>query len=221
MPRALWLLFRLRFVGFFRRMGVGFRTTKGALLTIISLLLIGSWVLATCGGLAFSSNSETVVGPDTLQKIERFAPFALLAYCALVVGASTGAAPIAFTPAEIQFLFSAPFTRRQLLTYKLINQSLLSLPICIFMSFGLRHFAGTTVQAFVTAFLTFTFMQVFALAVSFIAATAGELAYSRTRKIILFALVLALAWAAGQALRRDEPAGNIFETLQRVEQSQV
>jgi hypothetical protein len=89
------------------------------------------------------------------------------------------------------------------------------------MSFGLRHVAGTTLQAFVTAFLTFTFMQVFALAVSFIAATAGELAYSRTRKVILFALVLALAWAAGQALRRDEPEGNILETLQRIEQSQV
>src|SRR5260221_196082 len=122
MPRALWLLFRLRFVGFFRRIGRAFHTTKGALLSIITLLLLSTWLMSICGGMAFSGDATDNAGPDTLAKVERFAPFALLAYCALVVTTSTGAAPIAFTPAEIQLLFSAPFTRRQLLTYKLINQ---------------------------------------------------------------------------------------------------
>lgn len=220
MPQALWLLFRLRITGYFRRIAVGFRTTKGALLTIISLILILSWVTMTCGGMAFSTTTESA-GAETLEKIDRWAPFALLAYAALVVGTSSGTAPIAFTPAEIQFLFSAPFTRRQLLTYKLVNQFLLSLPICIFMTFGLRRVAGSTPRAFVTAFLAFTFLQLFALAVSFVAATLGAIAYSRTRKVVLFALVVALAWAAGQALRRNEPAEDMLETLQRVEQSQI
>jgi hypothetical protein len=221
MPHALWLLFRLRFVGFFRRIGVGFRTTKGALLTIISLILILTWLTTVCGGAAFSAGEDVTAGANTLEKVERFAPFALLAYCALVVTTSSGAAPIAFTPAEIQFLFSAPFTRRQLLSYKLINQFLLSLPICVFGAFGLRHITGSIPRAFFAAFLTLTFMQLFALAVSFVAATVGELVYSRTRKLVLLVLAVALVWAAGQALHRHEPAGDLLQSLQRVEQSQV
>src|SRR5262249_57959450 len=105
------------------------------------------------------------------EKVERFAPFALLLYCILVISTSGKTVPITFTPAEIQFLFSAPFTRRQLLTYKLINQLLLSIPLSVFMGFGLRHVSGSTPQALVTAFLAFTFLQFFALAWNFIAST--------------------------------------------------
>src|SRR3984885_12736630 len=103
MPRALWLLFRLRFIGWFRRIGRTFRTTKGALLTIISLLVMLACLLNMCVGMAFSS--QGVVEPQTLQKIDQYAPFALLAYCILVIATSGGTSPFAFTPAEIQFLF--------------------------------------------------------------------------------------------------------------------
>src|SRR5262245_5665480 len=218
MPRALWLLFRLRLTGWFRRIVMTFGTTKGALLTIFSLLVVGSWLMMTCVGATVSGGEG--VGLDTLEKVNRFAPFAFLAYCALILSSSSGV-PIHFSPAEIQFLFSGPFTRRQLLTYKLVNQFLLSLIFVIFMSVGLRHIAGSILQAFVTAFLRFTFMQMFALAVSFVSATIGELAYSRTRKIILIALVLAVAWAAGKALRHDGQTGDLLDTLERIEQSQI
>src|SRR5262249_14623003 len=201
MPRALWLLFRLRFVGWFRRIGATFRTTKGALLTIVTLLVVSSWLVGTCTGMAFSAASSDGFSPEAMEEVGRFAPFALLLYCLLVVTTSGKTVPITFTPAEIQFLFSAPFTRRQLLSYKLINQLLLSLPISVFMGIGLRHVSGSTPQALVSAFLAFTFLQFFALAWNFIAATVGELAFSRTRRAILLVLVLALAWAAGRAMQ--------------------
>src|SRR5262249_2033518 len=141
--------------------------------------------------------------------------------CLLVISTSGKTVPITFTPAEIQFLFSAPFTRRQLLSYKLINQLLLSLPISVFMGIGLRHVSGSTPQALVSAFLAFTFLQFFALAWNFIAATVGELAFSRTRRAILLFLVLALAWAGGRAMQFKDSTDAPLETLQRIEQSQV
>ena len=221
MTRALWLLFRLRITGFFRRIGRNFQTTKGALLTIFTLLILGSWLATTCGGLMVTGNSDGGVSAETLAKIDDYAPFALLAYCLLVIGTSAPATPISFTPAEVQFLFTGPFTRRQLLTYKLINQFLLSIPICVFGSFGLRHFVGSTPRAFAASFLVFTFLQLFALAVAFVAAAIGELAYSRSRKIILLVVVLALAWGAGQALRQEDLAGDSLEALKRVVHSPI
>ena len=53
-----------------------------------------------------------------------FAPLALFGFTLLFVFTSAGEAAIYFTPAEVDLLFAAPFTRRELLIYKLAKTAL-------------------------------------------------------------------------------------------------
>src|SRR5262245_45677044 len=96
MPRALWLLFRLRIAGWFRRIWASLRTTNGARLTIVTYLDISSWLVTTCTGMVFSAATSEGLSPETMEKVERFAPFALLLYCLLVISTSGKTVPITF-----------------------------------------------------------------------------------------------------------------------------
>ena len=53
-----------------------------------------------------------------------FAPLALFGFTLLFVFTSAGETAVYFTPAEVDLLFAAPFTRRELLIYKLAKTAL-------------------------------------------------------------------------------------------------
>ncbi len=57
--------------------------------------------------------------PLRRRDARRSPPPALFAFTLLFVFTSAGEAAVYFTPAEVDFLFAAPFTRRELLYYKL------------------------------------------------------------------------------------------------------
>lgn len=125
-----------------------------------------------------------------------------------------------FTPAEVDFLFPGPFTRRQLLAYK-IGKSLVGL---LFSSFlmsvvFLRH-ASSWPFAWVGLFLGMFFMQLFSMAITLIAQAAGERAYTNTRKIILIAVIALIAAVALPALKGGGRIG-FFQMAQSLQQSRV
>jgi hypothetical protein len=113
-----------------------------------------------------------------------------------MIATSGSHTPFVFSPAEVQYLFTGPFTRRQLLTYKILTQFLLTLPFTVFMAIGVRSLSGTFFSGFVATVLTFVFMQLFGLCVSLVSCSVGELIFSRLRKAVLWGTLIALIAAA-------------------------
>lgn len=219
LPNALWLLMRLRLNGWMRRIGLNMSTTKGALLTIFSAMIILSWLISVFVS-AFATPRHGMES-ELLQYVERFGPFGLLAYCMLMSVTAGGSSPVNFSLTEVQFLFSAPFTRRQLLAYKLISQFLLTLPFGLFMTFATRSMSGSILSAFVGVVLILMFLQLFGMSVNFMASTLGELTYSRTRKLVFGVGVFLLAVAVVEILRAQAAPASLLELMERIEQSPV
>src|SRR5438105_10334173 len=95
------------------------RTVKGALTAVLGVLILGfcliSWVLS----LLFMPVAPDAT--DRLEQVRRYGPYGLLAMALLtLITSSSERAVLPFTPAEVNLLFAGPFTRRQLLTYKLM-----------------------------------------------------------------------------------------------------
>src|SRR5947207_5965067 len=112
MHRALFTLIRLQGKAVVRRSFRGAKTPRGAIfLTLglgVFLLWLGSSVLNT-----------VVAGKQDPQQVRTFFPLAMLAICLLNLATTAGERAIAFTPPEVDYLFPGPFTRRELLLYKL------------------------------------------------------------------------------------------------------
>src|SRR6476660_8693647 len=107
------------------------RPVRGSLLVVFAvgffaLIFLPSLALPLAGALspnAARMNREMV---DAATPIVRaLGPLILLLFLLLSVVSNWGEAAIYFPPAEVDFLFSAPFGRRELLLYKL-TQSLRS-----------------------------------------------------------------------------------------------
>ena len=90
---------------------------------------------------------------------------------------------ISFTPAEVDFLFPAPFHRRELLIYKLVKLFIGSVFMALFFSMSCLLYLNSWLSAFVGIFLTLVFTQLLALAVALAGQIVAEHAYTLTRKI--------------------------------------
>src|SRR5206468_839101 len=95
-----------------------------------------------------------------------------------------------FSPAEVNFLFTGPFTRRQLLGYKILSAFFVSLPAALFLALMVQIHARWFLAAFVGLVLAFQLMHWFALVLNLVAVTTGAHAYSRGRKIALGVLLV-------------------------------
>ena len=104
MSRALWLLLWLQLAGWLRYLGRNLGTVRGALLALVGLIVFVPWLVA-----AVARPGGGGMDPASLQ---RYGPAMLVLYCVLNVLFSSHERAIYFTPAEVQFLFAGPFTRR-------------------------------------------------------------------------------------------------------------
>ncbi len=209
MDRALWLLTKLRIKGWLRRMGRGLRSVKGILLAVVGLAVFVPSFLPML--------VMPRPGAAQLDMVRRFGPMILLAYCVLgLLTRGTGERAIAFSPAEINLLFPAPFRSRQLLAYKVITTLgtvLLTAPlIAIFVS---QH-APSFLSALVGLALALCGLQLFAMLTALAAETVGVLAYNRRRRLVLAGLVILVA-AIVLPLGSDVQNLPPLEILKRVE----
>ncbi|MEN6495241.1 MAG: putative ABC exporter domain-containing protein [Thermoguttaceae bacterium] len=211
---ALRKLLGLRFHASLRRLVRGLKTVRGA---AFSVLGVATFVLWLGPQIAFMVVHPATQPPDTLRES---LPLALLGYCLLSVLSSTDRRGIHFTPAEIDFLFSAPFTRRQLLVYKLAS----SLPGLLFATLVipvfLLRYKIVWIAAFAGSFLAMFGIQLFATAVVLFSQTVAERAYTRFRRLVLFALIIAIGVGIGsQASGGFE--GGALALVRKVNQSPV
>jgi hypothetical protein len=213
MPAALWLLLKLRFGGWLRRLGRSMRTVKGALLVVFVALMFGCW---------FSSLFLAPQGAASYpEAVRRYGTLFLLAYCLLMLLTTAGERAVSFSPAEVNFLFAGPFSRRQLLAYKIVGNWLISLATGLFMAVCFRMHARWLLASYVALVLVLIFLQLLAMTVALVGSTLGAHAMQRSRKWLLIGLGVLVA-AAALSLGRDalaqQPPGGL---LQQFEQSPV
>ncbi len=190
---ALWFLLglQLRWVG--RVSGRGaFGTLKGAALAMVGLGVFALWL----GSLILTERTPTY----TREKILEYGPAGLLIYCLLNVVSTSGERAVYFSPGEVNYLFPAPFGRRELLAYKLMLSFVFSLPTTLFMTFVFQIYARSFVAAFFGLLLTFQFMQLFVIVVNLAASAAGARLFTFGRRAATAALIVlagGVAWRAG------------------------
>lgn len=193
MPLALWILLRLHFRGVMRRMVRGVGTPRGIVFLLLGILVVFSWIAPTIYGAVKMRRADP-------QIVRTVAPFAILGFCLGNLAASFGENAVAFTAAEVDFLFPGPFSRRSLLAFKIIKSALgTTFTSLIFMILMLRYSAGW-LACFVGIWLTIQFMQLFAMAVVMVGQTVGERVYSAARRGVVLTVVAIAVIAAAPKL---------------------
>lgn len=221
MDRSLWLLLWLRLRGFARRQRAQLRTAKGILLALAGAMFlvpcIGSWILSLFLIQAQPADARS------LEEIRRLGPLGLiaLALVSLFTSASERAV-IAFAPAEVDLLFPAPFSRRQLLAYKLFLNFLFSIPVSLFLVLGtsaLRLAGIPLLHRLVGVVLAVACVQFFTIVLGLLAQHVGIRAYTRGRRFAL-AILVAVVFV-GLLSQGASPSGNLREWALRLESSPV
>ena len=218
---ALVLLTRLQIRAALRRAWRRVRTPKGATFAVIGGLVFLLWLAP----MLFTMRVVRKSDPDTVRLV---APVALLLLAAatLAGGGGKGAdRAISFTPAEVNFLFPGPFTRRQLLMYKLARSAAGALLTGLIVSVVLLQHAQRWPAAFAAGTLAMLFVQLLTVAIILAAQTAGARAYSAGRRaalgVIACAVLAAIFPAARDLYERGTAGGGIIEAARVLNESPV
>jgi hypothetical protein len=198
MHPALLKLIVLSLKSGFRRAFRGARTFKGAFLILFTagvfMMMVGPSVIA----------AVTMRGhPGVLQFsgwLEPYLPIMILGLCLLIIFGPASEMAISFTGAEVDFLFPAPFHRRELLVYKLIKLLVGGLFAALFFSMTALMYLNMWLAAFVGIFLTLAFTQLIALSVALAGQIVAEHAYTHTRRLILLGVGALVAAGLAQLL---------------------
>src|SRR6185503_17174873 len=114
MHRGLLKLMRFQARSVVRRIFRGAKTPRGAVFLFLGSIIFVMWFGGTL------VNAFIIPRADPSQ-VSLYFPLAMLGFCVMTLITSAGDRAIAFTPAEVDFLFPGPFSRRQLLIYKIVR----------------------------------------------------------------------------------------------------
>jgi hypothetical protein len=149
------------------------------------------------------------------EGLRRYGPLFFLLYCLLTIFRLGEQRALYFNPAEVNFLFAGPFTRRQLLVYKMTVQALIALPMALVFTAAFRVHARWDVAAFVGLYFLLCFLQFFAICVVMVIETIGTKAYTHARKLLLFVVIGVAAGVLMIASRQAGGFGALFQTVER------
>ena len=186
MPPALFKLMRFQARAVWRRMFRGARTPRGATFLVVGIIIFFSWFASTMTSAFLLPRAD----PHTVRI---FFPPAMLMFCVMTLVTNAGERAVAFTPAEVDFLFPGPFSRRQLLAYKIFRSAYGALFTALIFSFVFLRYAQHWLGGWIAVFLGLIFVQLLAMAVVLIGQTLGEQAFTRARKLAMFACIIAAA----------------------------
>ncbi len=172
----------------YRRIARGLLTMKGALLMLLgigffSLVIFGPVYTRNLPHGDFPASAAPASAP-----LQRFGPAGLLAFMFLALFSSTRFRGVYFSPAEVDFLFPGPFSRRELLAYRLATQLIHTFLSVLVTSAFLFTYLGGFWQTATGLFLAFTFINLVQIATSLVAGFLEERVVARGRKFMLLAL---------------------------------
>jgi len=187
MRKALALLMWLRMRGWARRIGKSAKTTRGKVFLGIGILMLGLWLMTVIMGQRIDNGSKKTASTDTVP----------LVMCAVTVFMclSSGGRQLSFTPAEIDFLFPGPFTRKQLLLYRLSAAALGSLITSLLFAFWQGQYASSFLAAFIALYALFLFTTLVSILVTLLRRAVGDPHSAQALRV--GAWVFLLACAAG------------------------
>jgi len=209
MPPALLLLMRLQFRGLVRRATRGATTPRRLALFALGGLILVLWLAP---GMLMSGR---LTRSDPRQ-VRLAAPVALLGICVLTLITSAGDRAISFTPGEVDLLFPGPFTRRQLIIYKLAKSTTGAALSALFLSIVLHRHARWWPACFGGVFLSLLLIQFFSINAVIVAQTLGTRMQSRVRWAVLILAILGGAIIARHVFAFRAPR-NALELMQRID----
>jgi hypothetical protein len=194
-------------------MASGFRQPKGLVLFLVGLVAFGLWLGP---GIVMSFTAEH--SDANLERLRALVPFFLFGMCLLSLTTSAGERAIYFSPGEVDFLFGGPFRRRELIIYKVLGSAINVLFSAAIFSVFFATWAASWRAAYVGLALALLFTQLLTMAFILLGQTMAEHAYTRLRKVIVYALGGAAALGVGQvvALRGSR---NVLEVLSHARES--
>lgn len=137
------------------------------------------------------------------EAVRTFGPPILLAFLLLLDLSGKG---IYFRPAEIDFLFPAPLSRRDLLLYQMASRGGIQALSGLWTSVFTMRFAGTAGGAVLASVLVMLFLQMTAQVAALVAAAAGERLGPRIR-LVAWASVGVVVVIAVRSAVADVPGG--------------
>jgi hypothetical protein len=204
---ALWHLNRLKLRGVLRKAVRGLKTWRGV---VVSLFAVAMFAMFVVPNLLIATQLGRT-DPDVVRSI---APVAMFGLCVLALLTTSAEKAVNFTLAEVDFLFPGPFTRRELLLYKIQASGTAALFTALIFSFVFLRWASWWIAGFVGIWLVLMFNQLLGMALALIAQWIGEQAYTRARRALLAAAIGLAAFVLWQAI----PAGKGFSWDGFVEQ---
>ncbi|HEV3024116.1 MAG TPA: putative ABC exporter domain-containing protein [Pirellulales bacterium] len=197
MHTALLILTRLRWAADFRRTYRQARTLRGALLLLVWIGFVLPAI--TCGLLGTWFQPEAVMA-TTGAFVRDFAVFGMFAVWFMTLALSSGDQALAFSMAEVDWLFAAPFTRRDLIAHKLSLNALGLVLMGLMFSIMGRIGFHLWIAGFAGIVLLLAFFQLSLIAVALTRQMVAERAYTRTRRLLMGGVLVAVALGVGQAI---------------------
>lgn len=197
MNRALLTLLRLQLKGWVRRQfsGGSIRRTVFAVLGLVMFLL---WLTSVALGAVYQQ-------PRTPEEVMALLPFYLTGFALLPIVFGNEDRAIAFTPAEVDFLFPGPFGRRELILFKMLKLALSSVMGGLFFGLVLRRSAATLPSAMLGAALALVFINFMATIVALVRDTLEERFYRLARRGATVAVIGATAAIVWHIRESDGP----------------
>jgi len=215
MHPALSKLLLLSIKAAFRRMFRGARSVRGAFLLLFT---IGFLSLMIGPSLAVALMRGRPGGPVMTGWVDPYLPLMLLGMCVLFVFTAAGERALYFTPAEVDFLFPAPFHRRELLIYKLSKTMLGVLLMALIFATSFLIYLPSWLSAFVGIVLTLLLVQFLAMVTSFLGQIVAEHAFTARRQLILLGIGVLVAAGLAQVLWQT-PVQSVAEIAERFRES--
>jgi hypothetical protein len=199
---AIITLLRLQLRAKFRWLFRGGRSGRSILFFAIGLLVMLAWIVPQVVQRALQGRSDP-------SRVRTFLPALLLTFCVANLVTAAGERAIAFTPAESDFLFPGPFTRRQLLIYKMIKSAgAAMLSAAIFGTF-FWNYAPAWIVAFLCCFLALMFLQLLSMAIMLAALSITERAYNRVRRVIITLVLIVVAFGLAPVIATARTGGRV------------
>lgn len=219
MHPALWTLLRLHNRASFRLLWRTAKTVRGAIMLLFlgGLLAVGFGVMIVFE-INFASNPEMLENIRKLQPNNPifhpelsapYLPLILFAFFLKALFRPNAAMTLCFSPAEVAFLFTGPFARREVLLFRLSRV----VPGYVVLAAGLAATPlawglGGPMSTFVGLALTMLFLMLVGLASTLARMIVAEAAETRLRRWMLYAIGILVA----AALPRTITGTRVFHT---------
>jgi Putative ABC exporter len=196
MHPALLTLILLQGKALMRRSARAVRSPRGLVFLVLAIVLLTLWLLPGIMRVYVAGRLPPAAARTAF-------PLAMLALCAVNLITSVNERAVAFLPAEVDLLFAGPFSRRELLGYKLLKSALGAVFTASIFSILFARYTQFWAAGWLGIFLALLFQQLFSTSVVLIGQTIGERAYTRGRALLLAALVVLAVIAMAPALRSE------------------